>query len=263
MRRCRRLLSDEGGRSQQWPFGRPEARGTARQFVPYAKKTLEGVAAAMADKKQDPPILASLLQHLPHGGIGWRVARNHWNLSGEVLTFATVTEVFHRRPPYELMVTSGYMTVDGETSNCPVYLPQQHYAGWTALSGPEPEEVDASFVDRAGRTAPFSRRVYVTGVDWMVHLGDLRRHMEKCGEVRYCEWEPEAYDKSSKQAIVEYSTIDAAKAAYEQLHDADLGGLALCVEVGTEKVKRPPSIGTDVDVDFSFGRMPTEPSINW
>eukprot|EP00662_Eupelagonemidae_sp_cell21_P033784 gene33784-12680_t len=26
----------------------------------------------------------------------------------EVQTFATVTEVFHRRPPYELMVTSGY-----------------------------------------------------------------------------------------------------------------------------------------------------------
>eukprot|EP01065_Artemidia_motanka_P013513 TRINITY_DN17514_c0_g1_i1.p1 TRINITY_DN17514_c0_g1~~TRINITY_DN17514_c0_g1_i1.p1 ORF type:complete len:263 (+),score=62.95 TRINITY_DN17514_c0_g1_i1:68-856(+) len=261
LRRTAARLSEDV--SAQWPFGRPVARGTARQYIPYAKKTLEGVAAAMADRKQDPPILASLLQHLSFGGIGWRVARNHWNLDGEISTFATVTEVMGRRPPYEMMVTTGYMTVNGETTNCPIYLPQQHYSGWTALTPPEPEEVDTEFQDRTGFVVPFSNKVYVEGIDWTTPIEDVQKLMATCGKVVDCQWETMAFEKATKQAIVVYESLASAKQAYEELQDAALNGMQIIVSPGAGKVLRPPSIGTDVPVDYSFGRMPDTPSINW
>ncbi|KAJ9445532.1 putative RNA-binding protein C25G10.01 [Diplonema papillatum] len=263
MRRCVALrAAPTADTTAQWPFGRPEARGTARKFVPYAKTILEGVAAKMADKKQDPPSLISIANHLTHLGIGWKLARNHWNPSGEVTTFVTLTDIFNRRPPYELATAVGYLTVDGETSNCPLYLPQQHYAGWTALEPPAPEEI-VEFVDRTGATVDFSAKLRVSGIDYTTTLRDVRRLAAEFGDVKYCDWVPEAYDKATKQALVIYSTVEEAKAAYEKMHDWDLDFMQVTVDPAPRAVPRPPSIGVEVPVDYSFGKMPIEPSYNW
>ena len=159
--------------SVQWPFGRPEARGTQRKYIPYPKKTLEGLAAKMADKKQDPPTLVSICNHLSGLGKGWKIARNHWNLDGEIRTFATITEIHNHRPPYEASQAIGYMTVNGETSNCPVYIPQQHYSGWTALQGPVFEEINHEFTSRTGKVVDFSNKLCVSGIDYTTPLSDL------------------------------------------------------------------------------------------
>ena len=158
----------------QWPFGRPEARGTQRRYIPYPKKILEGLAARMADKKQDAPILVSICGHLTGLGKGWRVARNHWNLDGEMRTFATVTDIYNHKPPFEMSQIVGYMTVNGETSNCPIHIPQQHFTGWTALAPPEPEQLISDFTDRSGRVVEFSNKICISGIDYTTSLDDVK-----------------------------------------------------------------------------------------
>eukprot|EP01064_Diplonema_japonicum_P024271 TRINITY_DN34805_c0_g1_i1.p1 TRINITY_DN34805_c0_g1~~TRINITY_DN34805_c0_g1_i1.p1 ORF type:complete len:273 (+),score=51.19 TRINITY_DN34805_c0_g1_i1:27-821(+) len=264
MRRCTRVLlaAPEATTSQQWPFGKPEAKGTARKYIPYPKKILEGVAAKMADKKQDPPTLVSIANHLSNLGKGWKIARNHWNTGREVRTFATITHIYNHRPPFELSSAVGYMTVNGETSNCPIYIPQQSFAGWTAVGAPEDEPI-ISKSDRRGNTVEFSNKLVVTGVDYTTDIQDVKTLAKDFGSVVYCDWIPEAYDKSTKQALIIYETVEEAEVAYDSMHDYELDGLVIAVEPGVRFVPRPPSIGVEVPVDYSYGKMPTEPSFNY
>ena len=254
----------EADTTSQWPFGRPEARGTQRKYIPYAKTILEGVAAKMAEKKQDPPTLISVCNHLHNFGKGSMIARNHWNQSGEIDTFVTITEILNHKPPYELSQCVGYVTINGETSNSPVYIPQQSYAGWTVVGSP-PHEPVIEVSSREGTTIEFSTKIIISGIDYATPIQEIKTTIRNVVDSNpvYCEYIEEGYQKATQKALLIFDKPETAYEAYKQLHHQPVDGAVISVNPAIGAVPRPPSIGVEVPVDYSFGKMPAEPSMNW